>query len=196
MLGLGGGCGAVGLLHEFPEVSLDIVEADPAMAAMAREFHPLVGHYERLGRLQVHVGDALDYLAGAAGNHAFVLADLAVNADSLGALDSARLVRAVAGAGPEVWFRVFGSLPDGELSPFLSKFAAAGLPVDWMLSPVSPSVAVPKPRDWVLAAGVPQLPHPGAHVPFARAGRGVEPIRAAYRKLLVTALPGGRYSGA
>ena len=190
MLGLGGGCGAVGLLHEFPGLSLDAVEADPAMATMAREFHPLVAHYERVGRLRIHVADATSYLSRQNGGHDFVLADVTVNADSLPVAGSEALVRAVVRAAPEAWLRVFGSLPDGEVHPVLDRFATAGRPVDWLLSPVSPTVPIPRPRDWVLASGVRELPMPGAHGPFARMGSVIEPIRAAYRKLVLTALPG------
>lgn len=196
MLGLGGGCGAVGLLHEFPGLSLDAVEADPAMSAMAREFHPLVAHYERAGRLCIHIADATAYLSRANCGYDFALADVTVNADSLPIAGSEALVRAVVRAAPEAWLRVFGSFPDGEVHPILDSFATAGRPVDWLLSPVSPTVPIPRPRDWVLASGVSELPMPGGHVPFARMGPAIDPIRMAYRKLIRTALPGPQSRGA
>lgn len=196
MLGLGGGCGAVGLLHEFPGLSLDAVEADPAMSAMAREFHPLVAHYERAGRLRIHIADATAYLCRANGGHDFALADVTVNADSLPIAGSEALVRAVVRAAPEAWLRVFGSFPDGEVHPILDSFATAGRPVDWLLSPVSPTVPIPRSRDWVLASGVRELPMLGGHVPFARMGPAIDPIRTAYRKLIRTALPGPQTRGA
>ena len=190
MLGLGGGCGVVGLLHQFPDLALDAVEADPAMVGMAREFHPLIGHYERLGRLQVHVADAEAYLAQARTKYDFVIVDLIVDSDSLGRVDSASLIQAVARAAPEVWFRVFGSRPDGELRPIIDKFAAHGSPVNSLLSPVSPAVALPKPRDWILTAGVKQLPDPDDFVPY-RGLRGpqIANVQAAYRKLAAGSVP-------
>ncbi len=192
MLGFGGGCGAVGLLHQFPGLALDAVDADPSMAAMAREFHPLVRHYERQGRLRLSVSEAEDYLAHSSQRFDFVIADLVVNADSLGAIDSQPLAEAVAGSAPEAWFRVFGSLPDGELQPVADKLGAAGLGVNWFYSPVSAAVPIPRTRDWILAAGVRAPPDPDAFLPYAgMRGRPVSAVRAAYRKLAAQALPAG-----
>ena len=184
MLGFGGGCGAVGLLHQFPGITLDAVEADPAMATMAREFHPLVAHYEREGRLRLQVADAEDYLAHSDATFDFVIVDLVVNADSLSLLDSDALIQAVAEAAPEVWFRVFGSLPDGEIQPIMKKLGAHGPPVQWLYSPLSAAVPIPRARDWILVTGVRRPPDPDAFVPFAGAhGPEVRAVQAAYRKL-------------
>lgn len=185
MLGLGGGCGAVGMLHQFPAMRIDAVEADPAMAAMAREFHPLVSHYEKAGRLRVHVADAADYLDHAGSAFDFAIADLVVDGDSLGFLDSAPLIQAVARAAPEVLFRVFGSLPDGDILPFLEKFDQAGARVDWLFSPVSVAVPLPRTRDWILAAGLGQPPEPDEFEPYGGVrGTKVAAVREAYRKLV------------
>lgn len=184
MLGFGGGCGAVGLLHQFPQISLDGVEADPTMATMAREFHPLVGYYEREGRLRLTVADAEDYLEQAGSDFDFVIADLTVDGDSVGALNSSSLIRAIASAAPEIWFRVFASIPDGEIEPLLDKFAASGAPVDWLVSPVSVAIPVPRTRDWILVAGVPRLADPRLYEPYAGIeGTNVAEIREAYRRL-------------
>ena len=89
---------------------------------------------------------ARDYLARALEPPDFVIADLVVDSESLEAVGSEALVGAIAAAAPEVWFRVFGSLPDGELLPILDRFQAAGLPVRWLLSPVNrlvPSAQAP-----------------------------------------------------
>ena len=189
MLGLGGGCGAVGLLHEFPGLHLDAVEGDPAMARMAREFHPLVSHFERLGRLRIHVSEAEDYLARTSRRYDFAITDLVINADSLPAVDSEPLIRAVAQAAAEVWFRVFGSLPDGEIQPAVDKLSASGKPVSWLFSPISAHVQIPRQRDWILAGGVAQPPGPDAFVPFRSAsGPRVRAVRLAYRKLVAEAM--------
>ncbi|MCY4596985.1 MAG: hypothetical protein OXC19_19565 [Bryobacterales bacterium] len=189
MLGLGGGCGAVGILHQFPGMQIDAVEADPAMTAMAREFHPLVSHYENVGRLRLHVADAVDYLDQAGSAFDFAIADLAVDGDSLGFLDSAPLIQAVAGAAPQVWFRVFGSLQDGEIRPFLEKFDQAGAPIDWLFSPVSVAVHFPRPRDWILAAGLTRPPGPDEFEPYGGVrGAKVAAVQEAYWKLVTRAV--------
>lgn len=188
MLGLGGGNGVVGLLHQFPELTMHAVDADPVMVAMAREFHPLIGHYEREGRLRLHVAQALDYLDRAREEADFVIADLVVDSESLEAVGSKALLEAIAAAAPEVWFRVFGSMPDGELQPILDGFQAAGLPVRWLLSPVNRLVPLPKPRDWILSAGVARLPDPDDFVPYREVrGSAVARVQAAYRKLVAGA---------
>lgn len=190
MLGLGGGSGAVGLLHEFPDLRLDAVDADPAMVGMAREFHPLVPHYEGQGRLRVFVSDAVDHLERSGTTYSFVIADLVVNADMTKQIDSLPLIRGLAGVSGEVWFRVFGSLPDGDLQPVVGKFASAGVAVNWLYSPVSHSVPIPRTRDWILAAGVRRPPDPDSCRPFARLrGPRVEEARQAYRKLASQPLP-------
>ena len=189
MLGFGGGCGAVGLLHQFPDLSIDAVDADPAMVEMAREFHPLVALYERLGRLRLRVADAEDFLAQAESDYSFVIADLVVNADQVHRVGSPALVQGLAAASSEVWFRMFGSLPDGEIQPLLHDFRAGGLAVDWMYSPVSFSVPIPRTRDWILAAGVRQPPDPDALAPFSGiASPKVHSVRQAYRKLAASPL--------
>ncbi len=192
MLGLGGGCGAVGMLHQFQGMQIDAVEADPAMAAMAREFHPLVSHYEQTGRLRLHIADAVDYLEQAGSAFDFAIADLAVDGDSLDVLNSTPLIQAVAGAAREVWFRVFASLPDGEIRPFLEKFAAAGAAVDWLFSPMSVSVPLPRTRDWILAAGVGRPPDPDGFEPYKGVhGSKVAAVREAYRRLVTRAVSAG-----
>ncbi len=190
MLGLGGGCGAVGLLHEFPELVLDVVEADPAMVGMAGEFHPLVDLYRRQGRLRLTVADAVDFLQQSDGDYDFAIADLVVNADWTDPVDSMPLVQGLADVAPEIWFRVFGSLPDGEVQSVLDKFAASGLPANWLYSPVGRSVPIPRTRDWIVAAGVRQVPDPDLYRPFANLrGPKVEAVRRAYRKLAADPLP-------
>ncbi len=184
MLGLGGGTGAVGLLDQFPDLRMDAVEADPAMAAMAREFHPLVGHFERLGRLGVHVAEAGDFLERSGEQYDFAIVDVTVDADSVARTDPGPLVGAVAGATRECWYRVFGSLPDGDLRALFDGFRACDFGVDWLYSPVSPHVPIPRARDWIVAAGVRRPPDPDAFVPYAGArGRSPRAIGEAYRKL-------------
>ncbi len=190
MLGLGGGCGAVGLLHEFPDLALDAVDADPAMVRMAREFHPLIPYYERQGRLRLTVADAVAHLGRSAGRYDYAIADLVVNADLTDPVDSVPLVQGLADVSGEIWFRVFGSLPDAEIEPILRKFTSAGAPADWLYSPISHSVPIPRTRDWIVAAGVRHVPDPDAYRPFASLrGPRVESVRQAYRKLASDPLP-------
>lgn len=190
MLGFGGGTGAAGLLAEFPELRLDAVDADASMVAMAREFHPLVPHFEAAGRLSLRVADAEEFLSGNGRAYDFVVADLVVDADSTSTGMPRSLLAAVATAAPEIWFRAFGSLPDGELTPVARGLAAGGAPVDWLYSPVSLALAIPRTRDWILACGLDRPPASEGFCPFTSSrGPRVRAVQAAYRKLAAQSLP-------
>ncbi len=192
MLGLGGGCGAVGLLHEFPDLVLDAVDADPAMVRLAREFHPLVELYRRKGRLRLTVGDAVAFLEQVEHRYDFAVADVVVNGDWMTSVDLCPLIERLGAITTEIWLRVFGSLPDGDLQAVLECFASTVLPANWLYSPVSHAVAIPRTRDWIVAAGVPRPPDPDAYRPFeGLPGPDVEAVRQAYRKLASDPLPVG-----
>ena len=143
MLGLGGGCGAVGLLHQFSGMTFNAVDMDPAKVGMGREFHPLVPFYKRTGRPRLRTGDATEFLSQARTSYDFVIGDMVVDADRAGLVDWAALIDGLAGASAEIWLRMFGSLPDGEIQPVPEKFRNSGRGVDWMYSPVSALVPIP-----------------------------------------------------
>ena len=137
MIGLGGGGGAVGLLHQFPQLRLDAVEIDPRVVEMAREFHPLVGYYEQAGRLAVSTADGEDFLAGAVPRYDFAIADIVVDGEDADILKSLALIEPLTGAAGEVWLHAFGSIWQARLHEVLQKFDAAGRPVAWLFSPVA-----------------------------------------------------------
>ncbi len=64
MVGLGSGAGAVGLLCNFPQLTLTVLEINPAVVESAQEAFPMLGHFQNEGRLQIQVGDAQEYLTG------------------------------------------------------------------------------------------------------------------------------------
>lgn len=64
MVGLGSGAGAVQLLYNFPDVDVTVVEIDPVMAQMAIDHYPLISYYMDLGRLNIVIADANDFLRG------------------------------------------------------------------------------------------------------------------------------------
>lgn len=62
MVGLGSGAGAVGLLLNFPDITLTVLELSPEVLKGAEELCPLVGALQGMGRLTVHLGDAKAFL--------------------------------------------------------------------------------------------------------------------------------------
>lgn len=62
MAGLGAGSGAVALLYNFPDISLDIGEISSDVIEAAFEAFPLLGYYVSEGRLNVHHCDVAELL--------------------------------------------------------------------------------------------------------------------------------------
>ncbi len=189
MIGLGGGVGAVGLLHQFPGLRLDAVEIDPRVVEMAREFHPLVGYYERAGRLTVSIADGEDFLAGGVGGWDFAIADVVVDGEGPDMLKSLALIGPLLGAAGEVWLHVFGSIWEAGLHEVLRKFDAAGRPAAWLFSPVRIDITLPAQRNWVMATAAMAPPDPRGFTPFAGLrGPQAPAVREGYAKLAAHAL--------
>ncbi len=189
MIGLGGGVGAVGLLHQFPKLRLDAVEIDPRVVEMAREFHPLMGYYEQAGRLTVSRADGENFLAGAVPNYDFAIADVVVAGEDADILKSLPLIGPLLGAAGEVWLHVFGSIWEARLHEVLREFDAAGRPVTWLFSPVRIDIPLPAQRNWVVTDAVMEPPDPRGFTPFAGLrGPQVRTVREGYAKLAAHAI--------
>ena len=189
MIGLGGGGGVVGLLHQFPQLRLDAVEIDPRVVEMAREFHPLVGYYEQAGRLAVSTADGEDFLAGAVPRYDFAIADIVVDGEDADILKSLALIEPLTGAAGEVWLHAFGSIWQARLHEVLQKFDAAGRPVAWLFSPVRIDIPLPAQRNWVVTDAAMEPPDPRGFAPFAGLrGPQVRAVREGYATLAAHAL--------
>jgi hypothetical protein len=189
MIGLGGGSGVVGLLHEFPEMHLDVVDVDPRVVEMAREFHPLLRSYEKSGRATVSVADGTDFLAGIETKYDFVIADIVVDSEQIDRLKTSSFIGSLVGASREVWLHVFGSIWDGHLHEVLERFDATDQSVAWLFSPVRPDIQMPAQRNWVLTTAAMEPPDPRGFVPFVGLrGPQVATIREGYAKLVAHAI--------
>jgi spermidine synthase len=71
LIGLGGGALVHFLNAYFPEVSLDVVELDPAVVKVARDYFGTAGN----ARTRIFVGDGRDFLQRAAGRYDLILLD-------------------------------------------------------------------------------------------------------------------------
>lgn len=71
LVGLGGGAVVRFLNHHFPELSLDIVELDPAVVAVARDYFGTTGG----PRTRIHVGDGRDFLQRSGERYDLILLD-------------------------------------------------------------------------------------------------------------------------
>jgi spermidine synthase len=74
-VGLGSGQGIVQLLNQFPNIDMTVVDIDPVVVETALEHFPLIQHYIDLGRLNIVIDDALNYLDNIDGIFDFGLSD-------------------------------------------------------------------------------------------------------------------------
>lgn len=75
MIGLGSGAGAIQLLHEQPYIDLTVVDIDPVVVQAALDSYPLLTYYMDLGRLNIVVSDAKEYLINSSDEWPLGLAD-------------------------------------------------------------------------------------------------------------------------
>jgi spermidine synthase len=71
LIGLGGGAMVRFINHHFPDVRLDVVEIDPAMVEVARDYFGTTGG----ARTRILVADGHDYLQRASGRYDLILID-------------------------------------------------------------------------------------------------------------------------
>ena len=62
MAGLGSGVGPIALAWAFPDLTVTVVEIDPAIIAMARQWFPLLAYYEAQGRIRIVTDDILAHV--------------------------------------------------------------------------------------------------------------------------------------
>jgi len=131
LIGLGGGAMVRFINHHFPDVRLDVVEIDPAMVTVAREFFGTVAG----PRTRIMVADGRDYLERAAERYDLVLIDAHLHpgerTDSMGhplSLKSEEFYRSIHGRlnpGGVVMFNVLvGSDERGYVASIRRAFAA------------------------------------------------------------------------
>ena len=60
MAGLGCGAGPIALAAAYPNLHVTVAEIDPTVTALARTYWPLLGHYERQGRITILTEDIRD----------------------------------------------------------------------------------------------------------------------------------------
>lgn len=188
MLGLGCGSGAVGLLHCFPELSLDVVEIDPAMVDAAYRYFPLVGRQESAGRLCIIIQDVLAHLRISSNTYDFILMDIFVGSEMPDEAFEEELLSRVATATDHLWVNAIGSLEDDRLREFLDKLDRVGLRVRWLCSPTPLDAWIPVDRNWLIST-VPRDSRLDCFEPFAGLrGPSVDEARERYRNLLTNTL--------
>jgi hypothetical protein len=151
MLGMGCGSGAICLLYHFPDLTLDIVEADPLVVDMAQRYFPLVRHYQQQQRMRIIVADAYQAPIALDAVYDFVIIDLAFDQmikDKLDNLDE--LIESMASKTTEVWLNTIDSIDSNSFIRLVYSFASAGMSAAYAMSPISPDDWLPIRRNWII----------------------------------------------
>ena len=140
ILGLGSGAGAVTLLQHFPELTLEVVEQDPAIIRLAEMYFPLTSAYRKLGRLKIIEAEAGTFLAKNDRTYDFSLMDLYAGVDQFPPrflkLD---FIKNLCRSSQSVWANLIGNLKNPYLRMALQAFVTAGHPMRYLSSAVSPN---------------------------------------------------------
>jgi len=133
MLGLGCGSGAVAMLHHFPDLHIEVVEADPMVIALARKFFPLVAYFEKQGRLVIHEQNAADMCATCKKSYNFLVLDLYRGEDPFALALTPALLEHFARLSAAIWINLV-DFPDGaRLRETTNGFRNAGRPFRFMV---------------------------------------------------------------
>ncbi len=146
MLGLGAGSGAVALLHHFPHLSLRVVEIDPAMIAAARDYFPLVGYFERNGRLEIIQQEATEHLQETTAAYDFVLVDIAIDGGAAQhPILSSSFCESVTRVSDEIWINALASRD----SLFLKRLTGRYPALTTLFSSEALDAWLPIQRNWI-----------------------------------------------
>lgn len=190
MVGLGSGSGAVALLHQFPDLQLDVVEIDPTVVSMARAYFPLLPHLERRHRIRIVTADAREFVAAVRIPYAFAVIDVDCDRNRTHAcLRSSSFLERAAAAANEIWLNAIGSLESARLHGLLHDLDRVGRPVTFLFSPVPLTDWLPVRRNWVLTTAMLAPADLLALTPFPDLhGPAVDFARTAYRDLVTNVL--------
>ncbi len=162
MIGFGAGTGATALLHHFPRLTLDAVEIDPAMIRVAREFFPLVAHFESEGRLSIINTDVLEILAQSP-VYDFALIDISVDGDNVQqTLLSRSFSESVQRIADELWINALTSRESRFMNRLLSRYDG----MTNLFSPEPLTAWLPLQRNWIITNATPDIERLTAFQPY------------------------------
>ncbi|GHF22352.1 hypothetical protein GCM10017044_15630 [Kordiimonas sediminis] len=129
MLGLGGAEGAISLLSNFPELTLDVIEIDNDLIEVVGRHYPLYRHYENLGRLSVFCACADTWLQQTSNQYDFVIFDIDDGRAEINPLlTNPRFLKNLFHSANEHWFNLITRLDHSNYSVALKTLAAAHWP--------------------------------------------------------------------
>ncbi len=185
MMGLGCGSGAIGLLHHFRKLKLDVIESDPVVVELANRYFPLVRHYQEQQRLRLFIADAYHGLSDIDDGYDIALIDVAFDQRNPVRLDKmAALIASTAPKAAEIWLNIIDRFNSRSFSGVLRTFEKCGMPAAYAWSPVPPTDWLPVRRNWIISTAARTIPGQGFHPYAGLMGRGAESARRLWRVLI------------
>ncbi len=137
MAGLGAGAGVTALLHEFPDLRLCVVEIDAEVIRLARRHFPLLGRYERDGRLSILHDDIARVVSSArsGGSPRWSIALLDAYRFSAKLYCPATLLSDLRQQADAIWLNL---VDEERLMPQVRRSAAALVSAGWAVRTVMP----------------------------------------------------------
>lgn len=126
MAGLGSGVGPIALAWAFPDLTVTVVEIDPAIIALARQWFPLLAYYEAQGRIRIVADDILAYVWKAQ-DADWSVACLDAYEDEPRLLAPSSLLQALHGRADQIWMNILEE--DG--SQVTDRYAALLIDTGW-----------------------------------------------------------------
>ena len=133
MAGLGSGVGPIALAWAFPDLTVTVVEIDPAIIALARQWFPLLAYYEAQGRIRIVTDDILAYVWKAQ-DADWSVACLDAYEDEPRLLAPSSLLQALHGRADQIWMNILEE--DG--SQVTDRYAALLIDTGWEPTAVMP----------------------------------------------------------
>lgn len=164
MIGLGSGAGAVQLLYNFPDVDVTVVEIDPVMVQMAIDHYPLITYYMDLGRLNIVIEDANDYLRGKLDQWDYGCADAFTGKSATVDSFLPRMCRRC----DEVYINIIDRLAGPSMESVINQLGEGGREVAEVFKAVRPEYygAFSAQSNWIATTQEPDFPALASFAPF------------------------------
>jgi tetratricopeptide (TPR) repeat protein len=155
LLGLGSGIGPTLLLSAFPKLRLTVVEIDPTVVQLARQYFPLVDYYISEGRLDLVLSDAFDYVEDQLKPKAFDFAMLDLYQGDpeqpAGVYDGRFLSKLAEGCCHAIWPNLIGKPQSKYFLHVSEAFSGAGLTIHYLSAGIDQASRNTLERNWLMA---------------------------------------------
>ena len=167
MVGLGSGAGAVAALYNFPGLTIDVVEIDPVVVEHDMEWFPLVAHYVVEGRLNLHTGDAQEFVSTLETDYDVLCSDGYTGGSSI-AVGGNAFYEAARKHCAEIWLNLIGTPNSSKMNAEFDALHAAAWSPETVYRPGTQlHTDLTRPRNWIVTSEIPDAKTLDAFLPYA-----------------------------